>query len=345
MATITRFPLLRHLRAESNQFILVFGSGRVREQGAGLSLWFNPLNAAVAQLPVEDCETTFMLHLRSADFQDVTVQCTLTYRVTDYAKAAKRLNFSICLINGGWLDPPFDRLANLWAQRAQNPARALVEAIPVVQAIASAEAIRSAILADLNTDEEISEMGLSVVALQVAQVVPSADVEKALQTPTREAIQQKADEATFSRRALAVEKERAIKENELATEVELAKRQEELIRQQGANALLEVQRQAETEKAKLEAQVERDNLAMQAYGEQTRVRAEGDAAARRIIAAAEGEAEAQRVALYSAAPSSVALGLAMQQLAGKIQTIQHLNLTPDLLGSSLQQFLRDQASE
>jgi len=345
MATITRFPLIRHLRAESNQYILVFSGGRVGRHGPGLALWFNSLSAAVAQLPVEDCETTFMLHLRSADFQDVTVQCTLTYRVTDYEKAARRLNFSISLVNGAWLEPPFDRLANLWAQRSQNPARAFVEAVPVVQAMASAEAIRSAILTELNADAEISEMGLSVVALQVAQVVPSADVEKALQTPTRESIQQKADEATFSRRALAVEKERAIKENELATEVELAKRQEELIRQHGANALLDIQQQAETEKAKLQAQVERDNLAMLAYGEQTRVRAEGDAAAKRINAAAEGEAEAQRVALYAGAPSSVALGLALQQLAGKIQTIQHLNLTPDLLGASLQQLLRDQAGE
>ena len=51
--------------------------------------------------------------------------------------------------------------------------------------------------------------------MRVAAVAPTSEMEKALQQPTREAIQQDADEATFRRRALAVEKERAIAENEL----------------------------------------------------------------------------------------------------------------------------------
>ena len=42
-----------------------------------------------------------------------------------------------------------------------------------------------------------------------------------MQTPAREAIQQDAERATFERRALAVEKEAAIGENELANQVEL----------------------------------------------------------------------------------------------------------------------------
>ena len=41
--------------------------------------------------------------------------------------------------------------------------------------------------------------------MRVAAVAPTAEMEKALQQPTREAIQQNADEATFQRRALAVE--------------------------------------------------------------------------------------------------------------------------------------------
>jgi len=51
-------------------------------------------------------------------------------------------------------------------------------------------------------------------------------MEKAMEAPIRECIQQEADEAAFARRALAVEKERAIKENELKNQIELAKRDE-----------------------------------------------------------------------------------------------------------------------
>ena len=88
----------------------------------------------------------------------------------------------------------------------------------------------------LAAEPALAELGIELVAVRVAAVAPTAELEKALQQPTREAIQQQADEATFHRRALAVEKERAIAENELQNRIELARREEELVAQEGANA-------------------------------------------------------------------------------------------------------------
>ena len=65
---------------------------------------------------------------------------------------------------------------------------------------------------------------------------PEPELERALQTPTREQVQQEADRATYARRALAVEQERAIAENELQNQIELARREQQLVEQQGANA-------------------------------------------------------------------------------------------------------------
>ena len=53
---------------------------------------------------------------------------------------------------------------------------------------------------------------------------PEPEVEKALRTPAREQIQQEADRSTYERRAVAVERERAIAENELQSQIELARR-------------------------------------------------------------------------------------------------------------------------
>lgn len=345
MASITRFFGVRRLRAESNQFILHYTGGRVTRQGPGISYWFLPLAAAIAQVPVEDIETTFLLHERSADFQELAVQCTVIYRFADYAQAAARVNFSVALSSGVWLDPPLERLANFWAQRARTPARDYLVTVPVVEAVKSGPAaIRAALEQALHADPDVKAMGMELVSLQVVRVAPEAEVDKALQTPTREAIQQKADEAVFSRRALAVEKERAIKENELATEIELAKQQEQLIQRQGANQLLEAQLAAETERQRVEANLLLQERSVESEAKRTLTRAESEAQAQRIVAAAQLEQEQQRVGIYSAAPGRVALGLALQKLAGSIQSIQHLNVSPDLLGSTLEQFLRDQDS-
>ena len=52
--------------------------------------------------------------------------------------------------------------------------------------------------------ESETELGLGITSVRVIAVRPEAEVEKALQTPAREQIQQAADRGTFERRAQAV---------------------------------------------------------------------------------------------------------------------------------------------
>jgi len=344
MARITRYPLLRHLRAEANQFILHYRSGRVVEKGVGVAYWFNPLAAAIAQLPSEDCETTFLLDERSADLQQVIVQLTITYRFADPERAAQRTNFTISSDSGTWLESPLERVASVWRQRSQQPVRAYLQGVTLVEAVRSgALVVRQAVEDALRADKDVAAMGMALVGVQLDRIAPSSELEKALQTPTLESLQQKADEAVFQRRALAVEKERAIKENELATEVELARRQELLIRQQGANKLLAVQQEAEAEKGRVEAEAERALVTAEGLAKAAEAKARGDADASRLVSAASIEAERERAALWAGTPGRVLLGLALREAAGSVTGINHLNITPDLLGESFKQFLRDQS--
>jgi len=346
MTHIRRYPLLSHLRAEPNQYILHYRKGQLVREGAGLAYWFSPLAASVAQIPNEDVETTFVLKERSRDLQDVTVQCALVYRCADAKRLVGRVNFAISLTSGTWLETPLERLRNLWSQRAQAPARAYLTSVELAEAIrGGAEAITRSLEETLRADEEIEAMGLAFVSAQIQNIAPSAELEKALQTPTREAIQQKADEATFERRALAVEKERAIKQNELSTEIELARRQEDLIRQEGANRLQSIQQEAGAEKARIEAEVERRRIAVEAEADEVRRRAEAQAAAQTLIAEADNAAEERRVAIWGQAPGRVHFGLALQELAKNVPKIEHLNLTPDLVGDAVQKLLRDLIDE
>jgi regulator of protease activity HflC (stomatin/prohibitin superfamily) len=215
--------------------------------------------------------------------------------------------------------------------------------VPVTEAVQRGPlVVRERMAGALREDAEAAGMGVSLVDVQVEQVAPTAELQKALETPTREALHQRADTAVFERRAQAVEKERAIKENELATQIELSRRQEELIRQQGANQLLEVQRSAEAEIAKTRAEAERQQVAAEAYAAATQKRAAGDADARRAIGAVESEIEAKRVAVWRDTPPEVLLGLSLQELAGNLKSVNHLNITPDLIGDGLQRLLRRQ---
>lgn len=339
MATITRYGLFRHLRAEPNQHVLHFRNGKLTRSGAGMAYWFLPLSAAMAQVPVEDNQTTFVLNERSADFQAVSVQVSVTYRVEDPVRACARVNFSIDVDTGLWLQRPLETLATFWLQRAVPTARSHIAQLPLQEILRrGSDSIRQALVTQLGQDAEIPTMGLKLVGLVIDHVAPAADVEKALQTPAREAIQAKADEAVFQRRALAVEKERAIKENELATELELERKQELLIRTRGENALAQVRQHAAAEQEKTAAEVARAELYAKGQAERKAIEAAAEADAARVLAGARlAELKAQHE-IWQHTPKQAATALVLAQFASHLQSIGHLNITPDLLGAQVREF-------
>jgi hypothetical protein len=180
--------------------------------------------------------------------------------------------------------------------------------------------IRRRIGESLGDDGRPAGMGLEIVSVRVAAVRPNAEVEKALQMPTREAIQQEADEATFQRRALAVEKERAIAENELQSRIELARREEQLVSQEGQNRRRSAEEEAEAQRIEADAAAGRNRL-------ESETRADGI----RVVGEAQADAEGKRMDVYREMPVQILLGLAARELAGKLGKIEHLTLSPELL--------------
>ena len=319
MAQVRNFPFVAQLRADASSHVIRYRKGRVRQSGRGLVFWFRPETASIAELPMDDREMALFVKGRSQDFQTVAVQGTLTWRVADPELLAARVDFTIGLNSGNWTAEPIQRietrLAGLVNQAvlqylAQAPVQALLDAGP--------DPLRGVLQAALTRDTALSEIGLEVVAIRLTNLAPSTELERALQTPTFEALQQKADQATFERRALAVEKERAIAENELANRTELARREQQLIAEEAANARARAAGVAEAQQVEAAAEAERI----------------------RAVESAKAEAELAHMAVYRDLPPAVLLGLAARDLAGKLDTIEHLNVTPDLLATLLGEFRR-----
>lgn len=316
---INYFGLVARLRSEASSHTIRYHNGKVRRSGRGLVFWFRPGTASIAEVPMDDREMALFVKGRSQDFQSVAVQGTLSWHVADPELLASRVDFSIGLFTGAWRSEPIQqietRLAGLINQAAlqylaQAPVRALLDAGP--------EPLRIALEAALQRDPALREIGIGVVAIRLTNLAPSSELERALQTPTFEALQQKADEAVFERRALAVEKERAISENELATKIELARRAKLLIAEEADNA--------------------RDRATGEAEAEQVRSNAEAERI--RNVEGARAAAERDRIAIYRDLPPPVLLGLAARELAGKLDTIEHVNVTPDLLAAVAAEFRR-----
>lgn len=329
MATITTLPYLRHLRTESSSWVRHSRGGETVRAGRGLAFWFSPLTASIAEVPADDRELPILFHGRSADYQDVAVQAVLTWRVRDPEVLADRVDFTLDLDTGAWRHEPLEQVAQVLTQLAQQLAWRQLAAHDVRALLAAGvDGVREAVAAGLAAEPVLEELGLTVVSVRIASIRPDGDVERALELPAREAIQQRADEATFARRALAVDKERAIAENELANRIELAKRTEELLAQEGSNARRKAQDRAAAARVDAEAQAERKALS-------DRAQAEGIS----LVEAARNAAERERLDTYRDVAPEVLLGLAARELAANPPAIEHLNLGGDSLGPALQRLL------
>lgn len=314
MATIRRFGVLSQLRSEASHYVVRYRNGRPRQSGRGLVFWFRPETASISELPMDDREMTLFVRGRSQDFQAVAVQGSIGWHVADPERLAARVDFSLDLRTGRLQGEPIERIEARIAGLANQtvlqflggaPVRALLDAGP--------EALRGQLHAALAAEPSLAEIGVAVVSVRLTNLAPSSELERALQTPTYEALQQKADEATFARRALAVEKERAIAENELATKTELARREALLIAEEAQNARNRAKGRAEAEGIAAGAEAERI----------------------RAVEGARAEAEQARIAIYRDVAPGTLLGLAAQALAGKLDTIEHVTINPDLLATLL----------
>ncbi|MCA1680172.1 MAG: SPFH domain-containing protein [Actinobacteria bacterium] len=321
MAVIRTYPFVRHLRGEPTSHVLAYRNGTLRRQGPGLAFWFRAINTAIAEVPVDDRELPFLFHARSRDFQELTVQGVITFRVADPALVARRIDFSLDLDNGRWAQAPLEQVGGLLTQLAQQFVIDELVKLELRAILADGVApIRDRIAAGLGSEDALDDLGLGVVAVRVADLSPTSDLERALQQPAREAIQQKADEATFGRRALAVENERAIADNELINRIELARREEALVTREGAN-----------DRRRAEERAAAELIAAQAKDARLRLAADRDAETLDTVEAAKLRAEAERARIQAAIPVEILLALALREVAGQLGNIDHLTLTPDMI--------------
>ena len=317
MADIRTYPFISHLRADPTSWVQHQQNGRVRHVGPGLSFWFRPGTAALAEVPLDDREQTVLFHARTADFQDVTVASTVTYRVEHPPLAATRTDFGVSPRTGTWNAVPLETVGGLLSELAQQPAVELVAEMTMAEALAHGIGpIRERVAAALAADQRLRERGLLVTDIRVVSVRTDPEVERALQTGTRERIQGAADKASFERRAMAVEQESAIAENELTSRIELARREQELVAQRGANERLRATEQAAADE----------------------ITSRASAAATRTVGQAEADAQSALLAAYDAVDHETLTALALKELAANlpdVSSLTTLTLTPDVLGEAV----------
>lgn len=343
-----------------NEYVIRYKKGKQTAQGKGLSFHYFDKSTAVAVVPVSSMETDFIFEEATADFQNVTVQGQLAYRVTDCARIAEMMNFTVNLRTKQYFDDPLKKLSKRIVNIADVLIKNRIGSVVLTKAIQSERDLAGEIFEELKEVEEVKNLGIEITGFSILRIGANSETHRALEARTREEILKESDDALYERRNASIEQERKVKENELNTEISVEEKKKQIRETEIATKRMLLEKENELERIKIAAETERARMQAEAEAERAQIRIDAEIEVERKKkeladmklenAKKDADAEAYRLtgimeAYTRLAPEALValatlnmepekmIARAFEKLALNSEKIGTLNITPELLES------------
>ena len=332
---------LRFIKAQPTTYLMKYRGGAVTQQGAGLSgFYYGPVTSLVA-VPIGSRDAAFIFQQIARDFQALTVQGHVTYRISEPQKAAAMLNFTLKADGKTYESDDPEKLPQRILATVEVLAQQAIKELALKEALQAADRIAGLIESGLRGRADIAALGLEILGVSIRGVKPTPDTSKALEAEAREAILKGADEAIFARRNFAVEQERAIRESELDTEIAVEQKKRSIRETQMDAEASVAAKQAELREAGMVADITLESKRKDFVGlnaENTRTLADAEAyrvgALMKIFEGVDTRV-IQALAAAGMQPGQL-IAQAFSGIAEKAEKIGQLNVSPDLLNTLLE---------
>lgn len=327
---------LRFIKSQPTVHLMQFRAGKVVREGAGQSFFYYAPTTTLVAVPVASQDRPFILELVTADFQSVTVQGQVTYRIGDPRRMAALMDFSLGKDGRSYVSEDPQRLRDRVAMQVEVIVQQAVQALDLKQALRASAAIARQAQHGLAAQPEITAMGLEILGVSIMAVKPTPDIARALEAESRESNLKAADDAVYSRRMSAVEKERAIRQNELDTDiaVEQKKRQIRETQMEAKATLMRKENGLRNEQmtADIALEIQRKDF-VQGQAHNSHTLAEAEAHRVGVVMQALERADPRTIQALAAVGMQPAqlIAQAFGGIADKAERIGQLNVSPDLL--------------
>ena len=311
--------MLNFMKVPPTTYVLQFKRGKVKREGVGLSFIYSVPTSTIVAIPVASADVPFVFQEATADFQSVTIQGQLTYRVADPKRLATLLDFSVDKRRAYCSDDP-RKLPERLVHTMQTLTRAVTQRMVLRDVLVSSDAIVEEVLAKLKASESVTTLGVEILGLSLLGIQATPETARALEADAREALQQRADEAIYARRNAAVEQERLIKESELNTEIAVEAKKRQIRETQMAAEIAVEQLRAQLIDRRVEN--EREDADSRAYVITETLKPLRDLDWKTLM----------MLGGKGADPKAM-IAMAFQEMADNAQKIGELNISPDLLKS------------
>lgn len=327
---------IRFIKVEPTEFVFQIKAGRVIREGAGLAFFYFGPTTSLVRVPIGSEEVPFIFEEVTSDFQTVTIQGQLTFRISEPKKLYQIMNFTLASNGKDYASDEPNKLPQRLINHVRVLARGALKNLSLRDALRRPDALVATMQESMNTTELLNSLGVSILALSILAIKPTPETARALEASAREQILKEADEAIYSRRNAAVEQERSIKENELNTEIAIENKKRQIREtQMDAEKAVQVKKReiSEAEMAtRISIEEKNKELVLLAAAN---AKQEADAKAYAIEAMMKALAQTDPKVLQTLSTVGMNPGQliasAFKELAENAANIGHLNISPDLL--------------
>lgn len=331
---------IKYIKFDSMTFIIRYKNGKVAKEGRGLSFFYTSYNTSIVAIPMGSNDLQFIFNESTSDYQKISIQGQITYKIENPKQLAELLDFTVNS-RGDYKKDDGEKLKQRLINEAQTATSSYIQGLKLKESIVNAKTIETKILEGLQVSEAVQLLGVKVLGVNVIAVKPSPEMSKALETTTREALQQEADEAIYQRRNFAVEQERKIKESELNTQIAVEEKKKQIDEKKMEAEVQKAENDRKLREMKISADIaieEENRKLIEIKIENEKKEADANQYALEARLKPYKDLDWKTIMALNPKGSSAKLNvaLAFRELAENSQNINHLNITPDLLNSLVQ---------
>ncbi|MBL7745520.1 MAG: hypothetical protein JNN00_18765 [Chitinophagaceae bacterium] len=329
---------IKYIKFDTMTHVIVFKNGKVSKEGRGLSFFYFAPSTSISAVPVGSNNLPFIFSETTRDYQAVSIQGQITYKISNPKQLAELLDFTIN-DRGLYKKDDTEKLNQRIINEAQTATSSFIHELGLKEAIRSAKAIESRISEGVMSSTAIAQLGIEILGVSILAVKATPEMARALETETREKLQQEADQAIYERRNFAVEQERKIKESELNTEIAVEEKKKQIAEKQMEAEIQQAENNRKLREMKVQADISVENQRKQLIDQKTaneRKEAETQGFVLETTLKPYKDLDWKTImALSNNSDAKMNIAMAFRQLAENAEKIGTLNITPELLDTLL----------
>ena len=219
---------INYIKFDSMNYVIHYKNGKIKKEGRGLSFFYFSPNSSIVSIPVQSSDFQFVFNETTKDYQEVTLQGQVTYKIQNPKQLAETLDFTVNKYKQ-YLKNDHEKIQQRIINEAQTASASIIQRLSLKEALRKLDAIETEIFNTVQDSKTVEMLGLEILSVNILGVSPNPEMARALEAQMRESLQKEADQAIYERRNFAVEQERMIKESELNTEIAVEEKQKQIV--------------------------------------------------------------------------------------------------------------------